>query len=343
MSKHSLPPAHTPLQRTASLPNVDQFRIAGTPRFSVVIPCYNAERWISATLKSVLAQAWPELEIIVVNDGSSDGSADHVRSQFPSVILIQQANKGVAAARNKGIAKATGEWIAFIDADDIWLPGKLEAQWHLLSTQPHARMAYTAWYVWHCTAPEPEMRFIEKLELENGGESSRWSGPSGWIYPELLEDCYVWTSTVLAHRSLFDEIGVFDEKLPIGEDYDLWLRASRVTPILRVPAPLALYRMHPSSITKSAPTINFQALVLSRAIEHWGLESPDGRRADERVVARALGRTWRDFAGAHLAAGNLALARHGGFMALRNDWRQQQGWKLLVRSILASLRTVGSR
>lgn len=324
------------------MPNVAQFRNVGTPRLTVIIPCYNAQCWISATLKSVLAQAWPELEIIVVDDGSSDGSADHVRSQFPGIIVIQQANQGVAAARNKGIANATGEWIAFIDADDIWLPGKLEAQWRLLSTQPRARMAYTAWYVWPCTEPEPAEALMEELEAEKG-ESGQWSGPSGWIYPELLEDCCVWTSTVLAHRSLFDEIGVFDEKLPIGEDYDLWLRASRVTPILRVSLPLALYRMHPNSITKSAPAINFQALVLSRAIEHWGLESPDGRRTDERVVARALGRIWRDFAGAHLAAGNLALARHGGFMALRNDWRQQQGWKLLVRSILASLKTVGSR
>jgi glycosyltransferase involved in cell wall biosynthesis len=343
MNEYERCTVQTPLSRTVDSSNISQYGIAGTPRFTVVIPCYNAKRWISATLKSVLAQTWRELEIIVVDDGSSDGSADLVRSQFPSVTLIQQVNRGVAAARNKGIANATGDWIAFIDADDIWLPGKLETQWRLLSTQSHARMAYTAWYVWHCTAPEPTKGFVERLELENCGESSRWSGPSGWIYPELLEDCCVWTSTVIAHRSLFDEIGVFDEKLPIGEDYDLWLRASRVTPILRVPAPLALYRMHPNSITKSAPAINFQAMVLSRAIEHWGLDSPDGRRTDERVVARALGRIWRDFAGAHLAAGNLALARHGGLMALRNDWRQRQGWKLLARTILASLKTVGSR
>lgn len=343
MNEYERCTVQTPLSRTVDSSNISQYGIAGTPRFTVVIPCYNAKRWISATLKSVLAQTWPDLEIIVVDDGSSDGSADLVRSQFPSVTLIKQVNRGVAAARNKGIANATGDWIAFIDADDIWLPGKLEAQWRLLSTQLNARMAYTAWYVWQCTEPEPTNGFIEKLELEKSGEPSRWSGPSGWIYPELLEDCCVWTSTVIAHRSLLDEIGVFDEKLPIGEDYDLWLRASRVTPILHVPAPLALYRMHPNSITKSAPAINFQALVLSRAIEHWGLDSPDGRSTDKRVVARALGRIWRDFAGAHLAAGNLALARHGGFMALRNDWRQQQGWKLFVRSLLASLKTVGSR
>jgi glycosyltransferase involved in cell wall biosynthesis len=303
---------------------------------SVVIPCYNAERWLGATLRSVLAQDWPRLEIIVVDDGSSDRSAELVRTQFPSVTLVQQKNSGVAAARNNGIANAKGDWIAFVDADDIWLPGKLHAQWQALTLQPGGRMAYTAWHVWPCTNPEPESTLLKDLG-QRSTDASLWDGPSGWIYPDLLEDCCVWTSTVLMHRSLFDEIGIFDEKLRIGEDYDLWLRASQATPIVRIPKPLALYRMHPDSITKKAPDTNYQALVIIRAIDQWGYNSPDGHYAAKRKVDLALARTWRDFAGAHLAVGNLERARHGSLMSLRSDWRQLRGWKLACRSILRSL------
>ena len=306
------------------------------PMISVVIPCYNAERWLGATLRSVLAQDWPSLEIIVVDDGSSDRSAELVRTQFPAVTLVQQKNTGVAAARNNGIANAKGDWIAFVDADDIWLPGKLHAQWQALTLQPGGRMAYTAWHVWPCSAPEPEATLLKDLGQQST-DASLWDGPTGWIYPDLLEDCCVWTSTVLMHRSLFDEIGIFDEKLRIGEDYDLWLRASQATPIVRIPKPLALYRMHPDSITKKAPDTNYQALVIVRAINQWGYGSPDGRRANKKIVDRALARTWRDFAGAHLAAGNFERARHGSFMSLRSDWQQMRGWKLACRGILHSL------
>jgi len=306
------------------------------PMISVVIPCYNAERWLGATLRSVLAQDWPRLEIIVVDDGSSDRSAELVRTQFPSVTLVQQKNSGVAAARNNGIANTKGDWIAFVDADDIWLPGKLHAQWQALTLQPGGRMAYTAWHVWPCTNPEPESTLLKDLG-QRSTDASLWDGPSGWIYPDLLEDCCVWTSTVLMHRSLFDEIGIFDEKLRIGEDYDLWLRASQATPIVRIPKPLALYRMHPDSITKKAPDTNYQALVIIRAIDKWGYTSPDGHRAAKRKIDLALARTWRDFAGAHLAVGNFQHARHGSLMSLRSDWCQLRGWKLACRCILRSL------
>ncbi len=306
------------------------------PMISVVIPCYNAERWISATLRSVLAQNWPKLDIIVVDDGSSDRSAEIVRTQFPDVRLLEQTNSGVAAARNLGIAHAKGDWIAFVDADDIWLPEKLHAQWQALEHHPETRMAYTAWHVWPCSNPEPESSLLADLD-KRSNDIRHWDGPSGWIYPDLLEDCCVWTSTVLIQRSLFEEIGVFDEKLRIGEDYDLWLRASQVTPIIRIPKPMALYRMHPDSITKKAPDTNYQALIIIRAINRWGYRSQDGRQANKKLIDRALARTWRDFSSAHLAVGNLKYARHGSFMSLRSDCFQLRGWKLGYRCILRSL------
>lgn len=299
---------------------------------SVVIPCHNAERWIAATLRSVLAQQIDGLEIVVVDDGSVDRSAELVAYEFPEVTLIRQTNAGVASARNRGIAQAHGQWVAFVDADDIWLPGKLHAQADLLATRPDARMVYTGWQVWRSDDTEPDPDTLARWCAADGDAAS--AGPSGWIYPELLLDCAVWTSTVMIRRDVLDEVGGFDESLRIGEDYDLWLRASRVTPILRVPRSLALYRQHPDSITRRAPERNWQALVVERALARWGLEGPDGRRADRSTVNRALARTWRDFGGAHLAAGDHVAARRAGWKALTRNWTEPATWKLLARSLV---------
>jgi glycosyltransferase involved in cell wall biosynthesis len=306
------------------------------PTVSIVIPCYNAEPYIAATIRSVLAQDLPAMEIIVVDDGSSDRSLDVVREQFPAVRVVAQANQGVAAARNHGLSLARGEWVAFVDADDIWLPGKLKAQFDEMAATPGCRMSYTAWQVWPSVAPEPDAGYLAQL-AELAGDSNRWSGATGWIYPQLLLDCVVWTSTVLAQRSLFAEIGDFDTTLRLGEDYDLWLRASRVTPIQRVAHPYALYRTHPSSITRSVPTDNYRARVIRRALANWGVRSPDGRQADKRAVRRLLAKSWSDYGVLQLQHGNLAQARRGGWSALQADFRHLAGWKVLLKSYARGL------
>jgi glycosyltransferase involved in cell wall biosynthesis len=306
------------------------------PTVSVVIPCYNAERYIVATIETVLAQQHPGIEIIVVDDGSSDRSVELVRATFPQVRVVQQANQGVAAARNHGISLATGEWIAFVDADDIWLPGKLAAQFQQLAANPGCRMNYCAWQVWPSDSPRPAPAYLAELE-QKAGECALWDGPSGWVYPDLLLDCVVWTSTVLAHRSLFDEIGNFDTTLRLGEDYDLWLRLSRVTTILRVARPYALYRLHPASITRSRPTENHRATVIGRALAKWGTQSPDGRQADPKAVRRMLAKSWSDFAAAQLGAGDVGHARRGCWQSLRASPAHVPGWKVLVKTYAKSL------
>jgi glycosyltransferase involved in cell wall biosynthesis len=306
------------------------------PTISVVIPCYNAERYIVATIDSVLAQDQPGLEIIVVDDGSSDRSVELIRATFPQVRVEQQANQGVAAARNNGIRLATGEWIAFVDADDIWLPGKLAAQLEQLAANPGCRLNYCAWQVWASDAPLPAPAFLAEL-TSRAGERAQWDGPSGWVYPDLLLDCVVWTSTVLAQRSLFDEVGVFDTTLRLGEDYDLWLRISRVTTILRVARPYALYRIHPASITRTRPTDNYRATVIGRALAQWGMESPDGRQADPKAVRRMLAKTWTEFADAQLRAGDTGFARRGCWKALRTLPFHVPGWKVLIKACIKTL------
>lgn len=304
------------------------------PRVSVVVPCFNTERYIAATLRAVLAQAdAAELEVIVVDDGSADGSAALVERDFPQVRLLRRANAGVAAARNAGIDVATGDWVAFCDADDIWLPGKLKAQFEAIAAAPGCRMSYTAWYVWPSADTEPDTALLQRLAVD-AADTARWAGATGWLYPELLLDCVVWTSTVLMQRSLLDEVGRFDTGLRIGEDYDLWLRASRLTRVERVSRPLALYRQHPASITRSAPRDNYRGRVMQRALDTWGLTGPDGRSVDVAAVREKLANSWSEFAYAQLQAGQRSAARRSLHKALRvlpNHWL---GWKLLLRSWL---------
>jgi glycosyltransferase involved in cell wall biosynthesis len=305
------------------------------PTISVVIPCYNAERYIVASVQSVLAQgeAPGALEIIVVDDGSTDDSVAVLKTAQLPVTVVEQANQGVAAARNAGIARARGHWVAFIDADDIWLPGKLAAQRRLLASNPEARMCYTAWQPWPSEAVEPDPALLASLQAQ-AARAELWAGASGWIYGELLRDCVVWTSTVMAERALLEEAGGFDAGLRVGEDYDLWLRLSRVTPIPRVAAPLALYRLHPASTTRAAPTRNFRCEVIERALHRWGYVAPDGSRVDEALVRRGLAQSWAAFAGAHLQFGNPVQARASALKAIGLCWKERTPWVVLAKGLL---------
>ncbi|MEK8053345.1 glycosyltransferase [Ideonella sp. DXS22W] len=311
------------------------------PAISVVIPAYNASSFLPTTLRSVLSQEGFELDVIVVDDGSSDDTAASIRKGYPQVRLLQQSNAGVAAARNHGLAQAQHEWVAFVDADDVWLPGKLQAQWAQLQRQPEAQMGYTAWRVWHTDDIEPAADLLlDVVQAGLAGDAAQhFAGASGWIYPELLADCVVWTSTVLARRSLLLDLGGFDAGLRIGEDYDLWLRASRLTPILRVPRPLALYRHHGSNITHRVPERNFKGEVVGRALARWGYTGPDGRQADRRLVDAGLARSWADFAGARLIEGQTQAARRAAWQALLLDRRQWLAWSVLAKSCLTPGRT----
>lgn len=303
------------------------------PPMSVVLPCFNAARYIVAALESVIAQDWPDLEIVVVDDGSTDGSSDEIAKYSRNVRVVRQSNQGIAAARNAGIAAAANEWIAFLDADDLWLPGKLAAQWRVLQDDRGARMSYTAWDVWASSEPYPASEYLAAL-AERATSPAMWAGPSGWIYPDLLLDSAVWTSTVLLHRSLLDDIGSFDPTLTIGEDYDLWIRASQATRVVRVNAPFALYRMHASSITKAAPRRNYRGEVVQRALDRWGLRSPDGRRASSADVTRHLAQTWIEFGSMHWRDGHRVVAREAAFKAVRTDPAMPAAWVFLVQSML---------
>lgn len=308
------------------------------PSVSVIIPSYNAERWIKSTIDSVLAQTYSDIEIIVVDDGSTDQTVSVVSKNYPKIKLITQTNQGVAAARNKGIENSRGEWVAFLDADDIWLPHKLHEQFILLEENPDVKMVYAGWHVWPCSDLEPDIDLLVKLN-NTKCEATPNTPSSGWIYPELLEDCLVWTSTVLIKKSLLKTIGNFNQKLKIGEDYDLWLRASRETKIIKVNKPLALYRIHGSSLTKSTPSRNYQGEIIENAVKLWGYYSPDGRLASKHRIRRSLAKTWLNFSDSKIRAKEYFEAWIAAKKALQLDPLNIYVLKNLANCFLKNLKT----
>lgn len=194
------------------------------PSVSVIIPTYNRCALLARALDSVLAQTRCADEVIVVDDGSQDGTADFVRHAYPQVHLLVQRNAGVSAARNRGITCATGEWIALLDSDDVWLPTKLAMQLQALTQQPGFRLV-------HC-----DEVWIRKGVRVNPMKKHKKRG--GFIFQYCLPLCCISPSSVLIERSVFETLGNFDESLPACEDYDLWLRICAREPVLYLDQPL---------------------------------------------------------------------------------------------------------
>jgi glycosyltransferase involved in cell wall biosynthesis len=218
---------------------------------SVVIPTYNRSSFLRDALSSVFAQKGVPMEVIVVDDGSTDDTAHIVESFDGAVRYFYQRRAGVSAARNRGIENSRGKWLAFLDSDDIWLQGKLLSQIGYLSKHPQMRICQT-----------------EEIWVRNGrrvNPKACHKKPAGYCFGHLLERCLISPSAVIVHRDLFDRVGIFDELLPACEDYDLWLRIGCRYPIGLVEKPLILKQGgHPDQLSSSVPALDryrIQSLV----------------------------------------------------------------------------------
>ncbi len=187
------------------------------PQVSVVIPTFNRQEALRKALQTVLSQEAVLFEVWVIDDGSTDGTREMIEKDFPSVNYFYQTNQGPAAARNRGIERSRGEWIAFLDSDDQWLPGKLQAQLEFFSAHPEFPICQT------------EETWIRNGVRVNPMKKHQKSG--GWIFEKCLPLCVISPSAVMIHRELFDKAGLFDESLPACEDYDLWLRIACRWPV----------------------------------------------------------------------------------------------------------------
>jgi glycosyltransferase involved in cell wall biosynthesis len=247
------------------------------PAVTAIIPTYNASAYVAQAIRSALDQRDVALEVIVVDDGSTEDTRRVLGPFGERVRYVRQANRGPANARNHGARLATGDWLAFLDADDEWLPGKLAAQ--LAAADVDAGLVYTDCnYFGDCV--RVSARQSDGLRLWNGD-----------IFEELLLDNFLTLSSVMIRKSCFQRLGGFDESPElIGvEDWDLWLRYAAEGRVRLCREALTRYRWHAGGTSRKLEQMNHaRHRVLRRA-----LALPRARQVDRALVRRAFASAWR--------------------------------------------------
>jgi len=272
------------------------------PLCSLVIPAYNVERYVADAIESGLAQTYRPLELVVIDDGSTDGTADVIRTYLdrPEVVYVRQDNRGLAGARNRGIDEARGELIGLLDADDVWMPEKVETCVDYLSAHPDVGWVTTDCYLMHDDVRSNDRYYGSFVPDEFP------VGRSEQIACIAVRNFM--SVAVIIRRDLFDRFGRFDEGLRSSEDYDLWIRfLLGGSSVARIPQPLGFYRLRDDSLSADpAPQWQSHLTVLERHLP--ALWSAGGR---------AHGRECYDIARRLAGAGQRRKALRFAYMAGR--------------------------
>ncbi len=239
----------------------------GVMKVSVVIPTFNRKNFVLEAIDSVVNQTVKPFEVIVIDDGSTDGTGGLIRKKYPDIVYIYQENRGVSAARNKGIKIAKGDYIALLDSDDLWKKRKLEKHIDFIKQNPQFRISQTD-EVW-----------IRNGKFVNPMKKHKKYG--GFIFPQCLPLCIVSPSAVIIEKGIFDDYGFFDETMPACEDYDMWLRVSAFEPIGLLEEKLIVKRGgHNDQLSKAFVGMDrFRVYALEKIINNPDLKE------DYRVMA----------------------------------------------------------
>ena len=206
-------------------------------KISVIIPTFNRKKTLERAIQSVMDQSLLPFEILIIDDGSNDGTEQWVKENFQNIKYIYQNNHGVSSARNTGIENAHGDWVAFLDSDDEWLPNKLYEQVKAIDSNPEMKFFHT-----------------NEIWIRNGmrvNQMKKHKKYGGYIFEKCLDICRVSPSSVLIQKEVFDNIGIFDESLRVCEDYDLWLRITSKYPVVFLDIPLIYkYGGHADQLSK---------------------------------------------------------------------------------------------
>jgi glycosyltransferase involved in cell wall biosynthesis len=244
----------------------------GINKISVIIPTYNRASVLPRSIDSLLAQSLAADEIIVVDDGSTDKTRELIEEKYPQIIFISQNNKGVSAARNVGIQNSTGNWICLLDSDDSWQSYKLEKQIQKLTDNPEYLICHTneTWY------RDGNILNQAKKHEKRGGH----------IFQHCLPLCVISPSSVMMKRTLFDDVGLFDEDLPACEDYDMWLRICCRYPVLFIDEALTnKFGGHEDQLSRQHWGMDrFRIIALEKAIQSNLLNKEDLKAAIDMLL-----------------------------------------------------------
>lgn len=286
---------------------------------SVIIPAYNAEKYIAETIESVLRQSYQDYEIIVVDDGSTDKTRSILESYTDRVRYFYKENGGPASARNLGIKHARGEYIALLDADDIWLPQKLEKQIEVFEKSPDIGLVHSGSIVFDDKNINPErIRFKDERYC------------SGDVFPYLFICNFIGNSTVVLRKTCFDAVGLFDESPGFfgTEDYDMWLRISYRYAVEFIPTPLIKYREHANQISRNFEKAYLnEKNVIQKAVRNF----PDIQKRVNIPIADRFAELSFEYGYQYLTSGNLIPARR--------KFKECLGYKLEFKSIIYYLLT----
>jgi glycosyltransferase involved in cell wall biosynthesis len=260
------------------------------PLISVIIPTYNRGWIVREAIDSVLKQDYPNFELIVVDDGSTDRTGSILSSYAGRLKVIRQPRQGVSAARNRGIDAAAGALVAFLDSDDYWLERKLSVQ---------------AAYFQDC--PQVSACQTEEIWVRNGvrvNPGRRHRKPSGDIFEPSLKLCLVSPSAVMLRRAVFDRCGYFDEALPACEDYDLWLRISCRMPVHLIDQPLIVKRGgHDDQLSRQPSLDRYRIQALVKLLSGGQLNP-----GQEAAAIKVLGEKCRIYIAGCLKRGRMSEA-----------------------------------
>ena len=261
---------------------------ADAPLVSVVIPCYNQGRFLEEAIASVRAQTYPRVELIVVDDGSTDDTAAVAASL--GARCIRQKNRGLAAARNRGAAAAVGEYLVFLDADDRLLPHGLEANMDAFAERPDAALV-SGWFRYLTSAEEPLSYPLAENEYhELVGLIPPQIPPERDHYKALLEDTYwIVVTSVMYRREVFRAVGGFDDSYLFCEDYELYLRLLRSYPMAAHRVPIFEYRRYPGTMSRDWAQMLEWSLKMLRAQRAWVRRDDALRPAYERRASVLFG------------------------------------------------------
>ena len=242
---------------------------------SVIIPTFNRKKSLKRAIQSVLMQSYAPYEIIVIDDGSDDGTKEWLKDNYPNVKYIYQMNSGVSSARNKGIKFARGDWIALLDSDDEWLPSKLKDQANEIELNPAAKFLHT-----------------NEIWIRNGvrvNQMKKHKKYGGYIFEKCLDMCRISPSSVLIQKDIFDEIGMFDETLKVCEDYDLWLRFASKYPVHFLDQPLIKkYGGHSDQLSKVDDGIESYRIRSLKKIMNSGILNKKQKTITKDVLVKKM-------------------------------------------------------
>lgn len=246
------------------------------PKISAIIPTYNRAQFVKEAVESVLAQSFTDIELIIIDDGSDDKTGEALSDYKEAIRYIHQENKGVSAARNLGIKLAEGEYIAFLDSDDLWHPRKLAIQNDFLDKNKSYSLCYT-----------------EEIWIRNGlrvNPCLKHGKYSGNIFEKCLPLCIISPSSAMIRTCIVRSEGGFDEQLPACEDYDLWLRLTSKYPVYLIEKPLITKRGgHPDQLSRRITYLDkYRIKSLEKLMTHNSLTSSQWQMAFSMLKQKCI-------------------------------------------------------